>query len=403
MPPESRQLRRLAEKFLWIKQIHAPDAPGLCFFGGEVRGADFGHCELNEPPVSVSGKGFTREQAFTGVVGEGGEYLSQLEWCSEDLVRGEPTAVAHQHDTEIMRVLFELLGIESGAPEPELDWMVGHRMADGSEVLIPADLCLRRVAGRGIGDPPSALSTGCAAGSSLSEATLRALLEVVERDAAALWWLGGRRGRPIGLDELDRADALPGLRALRGDATARPTWMLDITSDTRIPCVAAASVDRQGRGFASGLAARLNLGDAIRGAILELCQIELGHHLVEAKRQVRGDGALNDADRRNLERSETFDAAECSLLYPHGVPRCNRDPGPLTVEQAIREVSGRLLDLGAEPLIVDLTRPGLEVPVARVLVPGLQPFPSTITTARLAEVRGESAVRTVRPPDVPLL
>jgi YcaO cyclodehydratase, ATP-ad Mg2+-binding len=49
--------------------------------------------------------------------------------------------------------------------------------------------------------PPLKLSTGCAAGVTVAAATLRALLELIERDAVALWWRGGRRGRAIGSDD----------------------------------------------------------------------------------------------------------------------------------------------------------------------------------------------------------
>jgi ribosomal protein S12 methylthiotransferase accessory factor len=46
----------------------------------------------------------------------------------------------------------------------------------------------------------------------------------------------------------------------------------------------------------------------------------------------------------------------------------------------------RLAEFGIETFGLDLTRPGLDVPVARVIAPGLQLEPSELTTPRLAEM-----------------
>jgi ribosomal protein S12 methylthiotransferase accessory factor len=41
---------------------------------------------------------------------------------------------------------------------------------------------------------------------------------------------------------------------------------------------------------------------------------------------------------------------------------------------------------GIETFGLDLTRPSLTIPVARVIAPGLQPLPSEIMTPRLADM-----------------
>ncbi len=46
----------------------------------------------------------------------------------------------------------------------------------------------------------------------------------------------------------------------------------------------------------------------------------------------------------------------------------------------------RLAEFGIETFGLDLTRPGFDVPVARVIAPGLQLEPSEIITPRLAEM-----------------
>ncbi len=396
MPVGQQQspLEAVARRFRWMTRIESPDAPGLAFYGAEVHPADFGLSGYGRT-ASLSGKGLADAQAFAGCAGEGVEHLSRLEWGTEQLVRSTAKQAAHGLDDATLQEILRLAGCDA-APAAELDWMTATRLSDGAVVQVPAILCLRRAGG--IASIPSAISTGCAAGPSLPVATLAGLLEAVERDAVALWWTGGRRGTAIGLDTLARTGAVEALRQLRRDSETRTTWLLDLTADTDIPCVAALSVAAaDGRGFACGTAARLDVGEAIAAALLELCQSELGHRLVAAKRRARGDAALNETDRRKLDRAAHLDAAACELLHPFGVPGQRAAADAQDAACAVRFVVERLQHLSVEPLLVDLTRPVLGVPVVRIIAPGLQPFPSSLVTDRLMRLAAQSDARTARP------
>lgn len=394
-------LRRTASRFRWISRIEAPEAPGYDFFAAEVHAADFGHPESSWPVASLSGKGTTMTEAFEGCVGEGIEHLSRLEWGDETVTRGRPDEVNHGHDAGTLDKLMQLLGPDLGNPTPPLDWMQGLRLSDETKVLLPADLCLRRIPGRGTCELPSAISTGCAAGSTRDGAVLAALLELAERDAAALWWNGGRPARAVGLETLARSGAAEIVSGLRGKSRQRSCWLLDITTNLGIPCFAAVSVDRDGRGFASGAAADLAPRRAIRRALLELCQIELGHHIVAAKRQVRGEAALNASDRRKLRRSRVIDAHSFQRLYPAAPPQLHEDHRGADPADSIAAIIGRFQAIGIEPLVIDLTRPGLGAFAVRALAPGLQPFPSSVVTDRLKQEKGHAPSRT-EPADIPL-
>src|SRR3954453_8317734 len=102
---------------------------------------------------------------------------------------------------------------------------------------------------------------------------------------------------------------------------------MNLTSDVGVPCAAALSATADGRGFACGTAARIDIAQAIRAAMLELCQSELGHHLVAAKRAARGGAALNAVDRRKLDRAEKLDVRSAALLHPAGFPDDIAVPG----------------------------------------------------------------------------
>jgi ribosomal protein S12 methylthiotransferase accessory factor len=245
------------------------------------------------------------------------------------------------------------------------------------------DLCYRRRASEQNFKPPLKLSSGCAAGPTVEAATLRALLELVERDAVALWWRGGRRGRAIGSGTEAAHAAADLLARVRRSAAERKTWLLDITTDVEIPVVAAVSALADGYGFAVGFGARLTLADAACGAIFELCQVELGQHVVTAKRHESGDGGLNESDLRQLRRSTSFDTRGCALLQPEAAP------GSTSTERAADSLSNlqdvieqlRVRDIAV--YMIDLTRPQFGVPVVRVLAPALQPEPCKLVGARL--------------------
>ena len=82
-------------------------------------------------------------------------------------------------------------------PERALSWYRATRLTDGCEVWLPADICLRRPPAQRDFTPPFPLSIGSAAGPSRDAAALHGLLELIERDAASLWWRGGQLARSI--------------------------------------------------------------------------------------------------------------------------------------------------------------------------------------------------------------
>ncbi|HYZ23623.1 MAG TPA: YcaO-like family protein, partial [Rhodopila sp.] len=351
-PLHHARLLRAAAGFSRLFQLRSPDAPGLVFFGAQVAPAAVAPGGQGQRPLPASGVGPTLREAFEGCVGEGIEHLSQFERTDDRLVRATISQAGHAAAmaTEECIVLLAQSGLP---PTTSLDWIVARRLPDGQERLFPADICLRRHQGRVL-RPSWPLSLGCAAGVSFEAAALHALLELIERDAAALWWRGGVRGHLIPIDHAASRHAMETLASARGDAGRRRTWLLDISTDLRIPCVAAMSVDSDGQGFACGLAARLNLAGAASAAVLELCQMELAHHVVAAKRHEGGDQALNAVDLGHLRRGCELNPRDCALLHP--LPP--RNEGAATDPPAsLRQLLAHLAAAQIETFAVDLTRP----------------------------------------------
>ncbi|WP_291856067.1 YcaO-like family protein [Bradyrhizobium sp.] len=373
-----------AARFARVFELAAPDAPGLVSFGAQFDPALADPMHDGSPLVGVSGVGLTLQDAFQGCIGEGIEYLSQLQ-CEADLLLepaiGDVPAGLGPMAHELVTALSE----RRTQPQRPLSWCRADRSIDGGEVLLPADICLRRPPARRELTPPFPLSIGSAAGPSREAAALHGLLELIERDAASLWWRGGQPGRsvPPVHDAGIGAEAL--LRELRRDTSARRrTWLLDITTDIGVPCVAAVSCQADGSGFAFGLAARPRIEAAVRAAILEMCQLELADAVVATKRRERGDGALNAQDRTHLRRA-AINADQCRLLQPVSEPATHLSIRTTEASEIFGLIVERLQTFGIETFCVDLTRQCLSVPVIRVIAPGLQLEPSEIVTARLRE------------------
>jgi ribosomal protein S12 methylthiotransferase accessory factor len=247
-------------------------------------------------------------------------------------------------------------------------------------------------------DPPWPPSLGCAAGPTLDHAALRALEELIERDALALWWRGGRRGLAIPLESPAASRAASMIGRLRRDRSdRRRSWLLDITTENGVPVVAALSCAPDGFGVCGGFAARANgLADAAVAAVLELAQMELAYALAAAKARERGEAALNPQDRAHLRRHVGIDAGRAVLLHPAlpPGPRPPTLPPPAseaaTPAEALSALVRRLEALGQAPLRLDLTRPEVCVPVVRMLSPGLEKESGSGMGARLRRAIAEN-------------
>lgn len=219
-------LLEAASRFVRVFELAAPDAPGLVCFGAEFDPGLADPLQAGSPIVGVSGVGVSLQEAFQGCIGEGIEYLSQLQTGNDELERarpGDPTAKLGAQGRDFLAA-FSARRLRLDA---ELSWHRATRLIDGQEVLLPADLCLRRPPAQQEVKPSFPLSTGSAAGRSWDAAALHGLLELIERDAASLWWQGGNRGKSIPPGHEAQIMAATLLAQLRQNASARRSWLLE--------------------------------------------------------------------------------------------------------------------------------------------------------------------------------
>ena len=397
---EDAALLRLAARVGPLFRLAAPQAPGLAALGAEVDlAAAAGEPPGALPPASASGVGETPLAALRACLGEAAELLASVETPGDRArMRSFPPPGAAA-DPALARLLAALPWPEG---RMETLWLPARRLTDGAEVWIPREIALRGPPGRRAFPPPWPLSLGCGAGRTPEDAALRGLLELVERDAVALWWRGGRRARAIALEDPAQARAAALLARLRQDrAGARRSWLLDITTDLGVPVVAAVSFAPDGSGFCCGTAARPGgRAPAAEAAVLELAQMELAQALVEAKARARGEAALNARDRAHRRRHDGVHAARCALVHPalppvppdDGAARPGEDaPAAMALDALVR----RLAAHGLAPLRLDLTRGeggggGVGVPVARMICPGLETESTAAPGPRLSAAIAET-------------
>jgi len=230
-------------------------------------------------------------------------------------------------------------------------------------------------------------SNGCAAGSVLEEAVLHGLLELIERDAAALWWYNRLRRRAVDLNGIDDP-YVTGLIRHYGEFQ-RELWALDITSDIGVPSFAAISrrMDKQEEDIIYGFGAHLDPGFALVRALTELNQsLEAVPTAIgpESSRTYRGS---RDAVRwwRNVT------VATADYLTPDPVlgPRRLHDFKKLAsddLKQDILTCRALAEARGSEILVLDQTRPDIAFPVVRVVAPGLRHFWARFGPGRLYDV-----------------
>ncbi len=329
-----------------------------------------------------SGKGRTPLQARAAALGEAIERYSSQHEGYEPHVRAtfrdlRGTAI---HPYDLMgfsrrqyadREGWRQKGETAYVPEPyddsrPIDWTLAWSISDERWRLVPSAYVYYSYPEEGGGDICRGCSNGVAAGNCLEEAVMQGFFEIVERDAAAIWWYH-RLPRPA----VDIAGfGSPFVTAVYKEMKEMGFDMavLDLTHDLGIPVFAVnlfTSVD----GFrlkSIGLGCHRDPRIALERAVSELGQMW-------------GQGGV-----------EGFRGAEPFLRPAPGIaPRVLSDFAcheHNDFREDIRDMVRLLKARGLEMLVVDLTRPDVGFPVARVIVPGMVHFWPRFGCRRLYEV-----------------
>ena len=281
-------------------------------------------------------------------------------------------------------------------PEPfdvhaPLLWAEARSLVNGRQCAIPAAWAYYAVPDAAGQSVVVCCSNGCAAGNTRDEAVLQGLLELVERDAVAMWWYH-RLCRPaIDLDGVSH----PTLDAVRRACTwlDRDLWALDLTHDLGVPVVVALSRRRSEdvggpEHIVFGFGAHLDPAIALLRALSELVQA-LPHDGLMPRR--RGDvPGLPDWGHCATRWLTTATADAEPYLRPGPQPWTRVPSHPVVPDQPIGDIADalvrRVADAVGDVLVVDQTRPDVPLDVVKVVAPGLQHFWPRFAPGRLYDV-----------------
>ncbi|MFJ6694599.1 TOMM precursor leader peptide-binding protein [Streptomyces sp. NPDC091272] len=386
-----------------IKEIRrAPGSPGFvnAFLSGEnlaMRSPTLAGLRAGLRALS-GGKGLTEDEARTSALGEAVERYSGTRHGDEPVVRdsylGLGPAAVHPNSCQLYdesqfreREDWNARGSRMSHVPPRFDerrptdWTPVWSLTAQTQRLLPTSMLYYSEQ-----ESPDGLfadSNGNAAGSSPEDALVQGFLELVERDAVALWWYNRTRQPGIDLD----AFAEPYIGTLReGYRTLnREIWALDLTSDFGVPVVVALSrrTDTPAQDILFGFGAHFDPRLALRRALTEMGQ------LLPLVSEVTPEGTgyrISEAEPLDWWRRAT--TANQSYLSPDPAarPRGPHDWSYVAHTDLLDDVTliaDMVRERGMELLVLDQSRPDLGLPVLKVIVPGLRHFWPRLGPGRL--------------------
>ena len=242
--------------------------------------------------------------------------------------------------------------VEPYEMETPLHWTLGRSLTRSEPVYLPLTYCY---ANTPFEDERYVRfnSNGCAAGNTLEEAILQGFLELVERDAVAVWWYNQIPRPAVDIDGLPTQQTQP-LRATLDRAW--DYWALDLTHDLGIPVMAAVGRHLETETFRLGFGCHVDPGLACLRALTELCQLialpDRGTAAFDFSHLASAPYLLPKADMATLRLSD-------ANIIEHA-----------DIQDDVHDCMERVSELGLETIVVNYTRPDLPIYTVKVIVPG---------------------------------
>lgn len=359
-----KKVRRITGKagITRVADITGLDRLGIPIFTSIRPGAQ-------EGAVTVyTGKGCTPQEAEVSAIMEGIERFS-AEQGTLTLIKGSYKVLRTRYNLlDPIRLILPKIRMYS--PDEEIEWVKGYSITNDKDILVPAEAVFHPY------ERQNQLfrtnTNGLAVGNVIEEAILHGLMEVIERDAWSLFEGGGFKGRDVDLCSIDNSLIKENLKKL--EAASIKAYAKDITSDVGITTIGVAIDDEKNKD-----PALLSLG--------------VGTHLIPEIALLR---ALTEAVQSRLTtihgtREDTFKAEFARRIGYERMKRLNRrwfapteetaklsDLNSVLNEDFLEDIKYTVRKLTEndfkEVILVDLTKPGLDVPAMRVIVPGMEVY-----------------------------
>lgn len=356
----------------------------------ELEDLPFGSEQLNsqsERLIAV-GQGMSQAKASLACLGELAERISVLSrGLGDDLVlhnahadisAGSVMNYSHRQQANLVRN-FPDLRRTSKAHGCSIAWeeMNERRVrvtALGKQdtALIPSLVTLLREGPFfGVSNAPITSTNGTASWWNSEGALERAVMELIERDTVACWW--ANRLYPDRWSLADVRNCLPEPLAEWMGERKRQTHFLSLPTDLSCTIVAAISYDQSGSNLAYGFKASLATANAIKGAALEMVQMEM--HLQTVLDN--SDGGQHPL----MQLSKTTDVTKTPWLYGTAAKakrECEVPRWPDFMDE--------LADNNIPVWFFDTSRSDLNVPTMRAISPVLRDWSSRFGPGRLYDL-----------------
>jgi ribosomal protein S12 methylthiotransferase accessory factor len=367
--------------------IELPDSP--VHYTALLAHHDFRRASLRDR--SASGKGETTAEAITGAICEAVERYCASHPDTDIVVQAPLSALTGKAFKPCVDILYsESQYAGEGFPFRRFDedmiisWTPALSLPDNEEILVPATLVYMNFPCRGperyLADPSS---NGLATGPDVRGAILSGLYELVERDGFLVHWYNQLPAPKVDLTGLGGLfHSIPAhFRRFGVEVSA-----YNLTSDIPIPIMMALAINGSGRGPAAsvGLGCHLSPTEALRKALMEVCQGYLGE-----SNRMRQSGSVREIcsfpDVREPEdHSALFSSVEMLrevrfLLESDRVQslECLEDRSTRCASDDLDTCVGLLARSGSRVAYVDVTTPDIRplgLRVVRTFAGGLQPM-----------------------------
>lgn len=350
------------------------------------------HQEVINPDIFVQlslGKGFSDSQALCSALGEALERQAAQYQGEEKIVSGLPDELAHKAYlpqelspfSEIQYLEFAATPSKSLAQtsithpqwvkyyetDISLHWVPAWSLRDHMSVYLPAAFCL---ANTPYEDKcySSYSHNGNAAGNNVEEAILQGLLELIERDAIAIWWYN-----QIPRPKIDLSIIPPNLldKVTTTLSDEWDYWLLDLTNDIDVLTCAAVAQHKVSKHFALGFGSHPEVSVACSRAITELYQ------LICVKDKITGPFNFDTIPPH-------------PFLFPkkgvtNAKSKINTKPQinlKTEIEMLVQKLSNKNLDV----CVYNYSRPDIPLATLKVVVPGLCHMWPQLQNQRLYQV-----------------
>ena len=252
----------------------------------------------------------------------------------------------------------------------EMEWIRSTNLKDNSIVLVPANAVYHPYSTENTVKIFQSNTNGLASGNNIEEAVFHGIMEVVERDAWSIFE-SKRQQKPEINCEHTNNEIIKNLLAMFHKAGIK-VKLVNLTADIKITTVAAVSDDtilKDPALLTLGVGTHLDPEVAVIRALTEVAQ----------SRATQIHGTREDTVRAVFMRKAGYQRMKRINSHWFGESERSIELNELknvsgnSFKEDI-EISKKLLsECGFEDILyVDLTRPEIEIPVVRVLIPGME-------------------------------